>query len=693
MPSRKPLQASPFLLPPAPTPSSSFFTFTVPEPASSPSSPSPYPPSPPWLATLTCHPLSHPLPLTSFHIPSTLLPPTTSSVSLPFPSSSSLPPLSHFSPRSPPPSTSRDVLSELFLPPSLFLRCQVVSGGWWEVDCPDSGRRVLARAFARRLEGDPSRADLSPSLLFHLTSPLPHLRSLAPTCQARVRPYAPALPPPAPSISLARVSSPTSSPFARYDAALTHFFAQRRVLCPLQVIAVPLGSEPSFLQADYDAAKDAPPPPDAEAEDTDTDPSDSLPSPSPAVVFFRVSAPSPSPSPSDPPAPYLVVEPGVTAISTEGSVNSPAPYSLLPYLLRDPSPPLDGRLLACPPLAAHLCALVDLTRPALDPSSSSLSLLLQAPAQSLTPQLLQSVAAVLGLHYYPLSLYDIIGGPSPASQPSGQAAAWAVPYGWVMAAVTQCAPCLVHLTDAAALPKLPAHLPSPLPLLRLLLASALTVADVPSYDATPSPLKPLFTHQFDATAFPREDRVAVVEEALTWVGGVDAEELQEMAHTLGEKTAGLSVGEVVTVMKEAVRLGRKRWAEEDERHRSALQQRLRLSSPASAAPIPAPLILQPFALILADLLAALSAFTARTAAQAGTIASTPTTRWSDIGGLEAAKREINDIIQLPLLHPHLFSSPSSSTSSTKRRGGLLLYGPPGTGQNDNAYASIICTAV
>ena len=44
-----------------------------------------------------------------------------------------------------------------------------------------------------------------------------------------------------------------------------------------------------------------------------------------------------------------------------------------------------------------------------------------------------------------------------------------------------------------------------------------------------------------------------------------------------------------------------------------------------------------------------------------------------MGGLAEAKREILDTIQLPLLHPDLFTS-------GLRRSGVLLYGAPGTGK-------------
>lgn len=51
----------------------------------------------------------------------------------------------------------------------------------------------------------------------------------------------------------------------------------------------------------------------------------------------------------------------------------------------------------------------------------------------------------------------------------------------------------------------------------------------------------------------------------------------------------------------------------------------------------------------------------------------PNVSWDDVGGLEEAKREILDTIQLPLLHPELFPE-------GLRRSGVLLYGAPGTGK-------------
>ncbi|XP_049852142.1 uncharacterized protein LOC126329592 [Schistocerca gregaria] len=52
----------------------------------------------------------------------------------------------------------------------------------------------------------------------------------------------------------------------------------------------------------------------------------------------------------------------------------------------------------------------------------------------------------------------------------------------------------------------------------------------------------------------------------------------------------------------------------------------------------------------------------------------PKVKWEDIGGLQEAKKEILDTIQLPVLHPELFSE------GVQHRSGVLLYGPPGTGK-------------
>ena len=53
----------------------------------------------------------------------------------------------------------------------------------------------------------------------------------------------------------------------------------------------------------------------------------------------------------------------------------------------------------------------------------------------------------------------------------------------------------------------------------------------------------------------------------------------------------------------------------------------------------------------------------------------PTVKWSDIGGLDEIKREIQEAVELPLKKPELFER-----MGIRPIKGILLYGPPGTGK-------------
>ncbi len=53
----------------------------------------------------------------------------------------------------------------------------------------------------------------------------------------------------------------------------------------------------------------------------------------------------------------------------------------------------------------------------------------------------------------------------------------------------------------------------------------------------------------------------------------------------------------------------------------------------------------------------------------------PKVKWSDIGGLEGAKRELLEAVEWPLKYPEAFDA-----FHTKPPKGLLLYGPPGSGK-------------
>lgn len=50
----------------------------------------------------------------------------------------------------------------------------------------------------------------------------------------------------------------------------------------------------------------------------------------------------------------------------------------------------------------------------------------------------------------------------------------------------------------------------------------------------------------------------------------------------------------------------------------------------------------------------------------------PDVAWEDIGGLEEAKREVQELVQFPLEHPEKFEKFGLPPSK-----GVLFYGPPG----------------
>ena len=69
----------------------------------------------------------------------------------------------------------------------------------------------------------------------------------------------------------------------------------------------------------------------------------------------------------------------------------------------------------------------------------------------------------------------------------------------------------------------------------------------------------------------------------------------------------------------------------------------------------------------------------------------PNVSWDDIGGLEDQVRELREVIELPILKPHLFRELGIDPPK-----GVLLYGPPGTGKTMIAKAvatSANCTFI
>ncbi len=71
----------------------------------------------------------------------------------------------------------------------------------------------------------------------------------------------------------------------------------------------------------------------------------------------------------------------------------------------------------------------------------------------------------------------------------------------------------------------------------------------------------------------------------------------------------------------------------------------------------------------------------RPAAMRESLITYPRVTWADIGGLDAVKARLRDLVEKPLRHPELFERIGLSSNL-----GVLLYGPPGTGKTLLAQA-------
>ncbi|KAI8872210.1 AAA-domain-containing protein, partial [Ramicandelaber brevisporus] len=76
---------------------------------------------------------------------------------------------------------------------------------------------------------------------------------------------------------------------------------------------------------------------------------------------------------------------------------------------------------------------------------------------------------------------------------------------------------------------------------------------------------------------------------------------------------------------------------------------------------------------MADITSALAAARSMLSDTLG-VPKIPNVTWDDVGGLASVKRDILDMVQLPMERPDLFAN------GVKKRSGVLLYGPPGTGK-------------
>ncbi|KAJ3187019.1 peroxisomal assembly protein [Gaertneriomyces sp. JEL0708] len=181
------------------------------------------------------------------------------------------------------------------------------------------------------------------------------------------------------------------------------------------------------------------------------------------------------------------------------------------------------------------------------------------------------------------------------------------------------------------------------------------VATTPELDALPVPLQTLFRHHLQVESPSEKMRIAILEYMLKDVALTNDVSIRELAM----QTAALNARDLKDLVARATT--------------SALQRGHEIIKKSPGQLSEKDLVKAILPLTHDDFARALNASLTSHATTIGA-PKIPSVTWDDVGGLSHVKAALYDTIQLPLTHPHLFSS------GLKRRSGMLLYGPPGTGK-------------
>ncbi|KAG9472807.1 hypothetical protein GDO78_016752, partial [Eleutherodactylus coqui] len=180
----------------------------------------------------------------------------------------------------------------------------------------------------------------------------------------------------------------------------------------------------------------------------------------------------------------------------------------------------------------------------------------------------------------------------------------------------------------------------------------LVVATTSRVQEVPVDLQSCFLHEVSLSAPTEEQRLSLLT-ALT--SPLPLSRDVDLAH-LARRTAGFVVGDLCALLSRAGRIS---------------CTRIR-NSCAPSAEDEEGLLAAGFPVTSQDLDCALADLQAAHSEAIGA-PKVPCVRWSDVGGLEDAKRQLLDTVQFPLEHPEMLALGLS-------RSGILLYGPPGTGK-------------
>lgn len=182
--------------------------------------------------------------------------------------------------------------------------------------------------------------------------------------------------------------------------------------------------------------------------------------------------------------------------------------------------------------------------------------------------------------------------------------------------------------------------------------SVVLVATAPSRDALSDDLWSVWSYQESVDVPDLTQRCDMLKWLLPpWLSA-------HQSLTLAQRTAGYLLGDFLALVNAAKRQCLMREAAEEGKEQS------QYGDVGRQVPVPQ--------LQYCDLLRALDELQASRSEALGA-PHIPQVQWGEVGGLEGAKRQIINTIQLPLRYPSL-------VASKLRHSGVLLYGPPGTGK-------------
>lgn len=290
-----------------------------------------------------------------------------------------------------------------------------------------------------------------------------------------------------------------------------------------------------------------------------------------------------------------------------------------------------------------------------------LALLLTSTQRSIgKAHLIRQVCSELGLHYFPISGFDI------AAEGSGSGGGDTQSQGLLEARCDRALDCgaentvlcLTHLETLTS-ERVAASLKDVLGRARVLVA---TTTDV---DKLGDGVRGLFTHELEMSAPDEGEREGILRDLVAEAGEPISPEVDLKA--IAVKTAALVAGDLQDVVERAI---------------AARSERLDSLIRTLSATTDSPLTLRDLSLsggaaatslIPADFTHAVDHARTNFADAIGA-PKIPNVQWSDVGGLTHVKDAVIETIQLPLARPELFAK------GLKKRSGILFYGPPGTGK-------------